>query len=978
MKRLLFVVAACLLVVPSVLAQQVPPTSRAAVRALPAASRAQVTPSDTLLRFTTRAVPGGRLDIRSNVLRAQYRIAERVEAATPEAAADAFLRLAAPRFGWTTSPDDLERVRLERGSRSTHVVYQQTYEGLPVFGRQVKVNLDIERQPTFVTSGYAPHLRTAAISTTPSVAAQAAQAAARQAVSTVGAVTSEAILGIVPSSPPRLAWRVVAWPEDAAAEWEVLIDAQTGTVLQLLDLSTHAHQTGAPSDASFAPPLPAARQAARATVTGSGLVFDPDPLTTAGATYGPPYVDADDADLTELNAQRLDVALLDITQGTDGLYRLEGPYAVVDGSINIMYAPPAETSPDAFRYGRSDQHFEAVMVYYHLDRSQRYVQSLGLDREVQNGPIHVNPHGLGTADNSKYFPSTNSLAFGDGGIDDAEDADVIWHEYGHALLEASAPGLLRTNEGVALHEGWSDYWAASYSRFLEESGKVPAGDWRKVFTWDGNEFWNGRRLDATGRYPDDMIGQPHTDGLLWATTLMQIYDELGRIVTDRLTLLSHAYLSAPVTLADAAEALLQADRDYYGGVHLPVLLQYLGDRGFVNATAFGPVLTHDPIGYTEAEGATLPVRVTIVSTAPLTNVQLRYGFDGEALNEALTLTEIGGIGLYEAAFTLPSGITSVQYYLQATDANGTTSSLPVDAPAAVFHFGVGPDTVPPAIAHTPLAQVFVDAWPPEIVAVVDDNQGVAGVSMTWDLLAADGATLQTGTTPLARQAGTTTYAGRFRPIDGLEPGMTVRYTLAATDAASTPNTARLPETGAFTFPLAREGAVATYTFETPTGTPTGAWAQGAPSYTLSVAHSGRGVWSTGLDAPYPVADLDATLESSGTGTTPSTTAAPGWEASARPTCGTAGMSRPPWMAAQRGRCSHPRAAIQPRSATRRATRWAASPVGAPTATAGSGRSCRCRQDRMCASGSTSARMPRTATTLSAWRLQAGRWMTWPF
>ena len=31
--------------------------------------------------------------------------------------------------------------------------------------------------------------------------------------------------------------------------------------------------------------------------------------------------------------------------------------------------------------------------------------------------------------------------FGKGGVDDAEDAEVIWHEYGHAIQDAQVPGF---------------------------------------------------------------------------------------------------------------------------------------------------------------------------------------------------------------------------------------------------------------------------------------------------------------------------------------------------------------------------------------------------------------------------------------------------------------------------------------------------------------------------------------------------------
>lgn len=64
------------------------------------------------------------------------------------------------------------------------------------------------------------------------------------------------------------------------------------------------------------------------------------------------------------------------------------------------------------------------MVYYHIDNSQRYMQSLGFNN-IQNNSIIADPHGCqncpGGDDNSAYFPSTNRLTFGQGGVDDAED-----------------------------------------------------------------------------------------------------------------------------------------------------------------------------------------------------------------------------------------------------------------------------------------------------------------------------------------------------------------------------------------------------------------------------------------------------------------------------------------------------------------------------------------------------------------------------
>ncbi len=49
---------------------------------------------------------------------------------------------------------------------------------------------------------------------------------------------------------------------------------------------------------------------------------------------------------------------------------------------------------------------------------------------------------------------------GAGGVDDGEDAEVILHEYGHAVHDAQVPGWGDTHEGGAMGEGWGDFLAA--------------------------------------------------------------------------------------------------------------------------------------------------------------------------------------------------------------------------------------------------------------------------------------------------------------------------------------------------------------------------------------------------------------------------------------------------------------------------------------------------------------------------------------
>ncbi len=95
---------------------------------------------------------------------------------------------------------------------------------------------------------------------------------------------------------------------------------------------------------------------------------------------------------------------------------------------------------------RSDDAFEQVMVVYHITRWNQYLDSLGYD-SVLNYAIHVDPQALNGQDQSMFNFGYNParLYFGEGGVDDAEDADVIIHELSHAISHGAAPN---TNTGT--------------------------------------------------------------------------------------------------------------------------------------------------------------------------------------------------------------------------------------------------------------------------------------------------------------------------------------------------------------------------------------------------------------------------------------------------------------------------------------------------------------------------------------------------
>src|SRR5439155_22663863 len=87
------------------------------------------------------------------------------------------------------------------------------------------------------------------------------------------------------------------------------------------------------------------------------------------------------------------------------------------------------------------------MAYYHLTRAQQYIHSLGFSNSnhPKNG-IDDRPQvavaDAFQADNSFYSPFTRQIKYGSGGVDDAEDADVILHEYGHAMQDSESRPFL--------------------------------------------------------------------------------------------------------------------------------------------------------------------------------------------------------------------------------------------------------------------------------------------------------------------------------------------------------------------------------------------------------------------------------------------------------------------------------------------------------------------------------------------------------
>ena len=224
------------------------------------------------------------------------------------------------------------------------------------------------------------------------------------------------------------------------------------------------------------------------------------------------------------------------------------------------------------------------MAYFHIDRMQRYLQGLGFANVVHRS-IPVNLHAT-AEDNSFYSPTTRALNFGDGGVDDAQDADVISHEYGHAIQDSQVPGFGVTTEGGTLGEGFGDYWQAAMS-----ANQGNADIFNTCFAeWDTSAVSDDplpclRDVDhpwTVDQAVSECGGREiHCVGQAWANLLWTIRKQLGGATADRLVVQSQFSYAIESGFRDASLALLFADQQLNGGANRAFLQNLLVARGFL-------------------------------------------------------------------------------------------------------------------------------------------------------------------------------------------------------------------------------------------------------------------------------------------------------------------------------------------------------------------------------------------------------------
>ncbi|MBD2893086.1 hypothetical protein amrb99_20070 [Actinomadura sp. RB99] len=305
--------------------------------------------------------------------------------------------------------------------------------------------------------------------------------------------------------------------------------------------------------------LSAVSAAADSGGTATGTVFFPNPVQQLGDES---LTDAKDADYAALAPAYRNVTLTDL----DGSGSLTGRYVAVKSETGKAARITGGALP---AYHRDVDQFEQVMGYYWVTTAQHYLQHLGFGsalRPVNQRQIELRIDQYG-GDNSFFKGDKANITLGKGGVDDAEDAEVIIHEYGHSVQDGQVPGFGTNAESGAIGEAFGDYLAVAVTSWATGTPtKTPEAC---VADWDSVAYTSGpthclRRLDGTKHYPEDVVGEVHADGEIWSRALWDIRQALGSAKADTLIVEAQFAFSPDTSFKAAAQATVAAAQRLYG------------------------------------------------------------------------------------------------------------------------------------------------------------------------------------------------------------------------------------------------------------------------------------------------------------------------------------------------------------------------------------------------------------------------------
>ncbi len=451
----------------------------------------------------------------------------------------------------TGVPSNVKLLQVRTSLLGVHKWYRQMQNGYPVVGGLFARHIDTTGTSKGHVTVWDGRVKVGPLVTTKvSVASTtAARSAAAYTKATPLTITAPSLWVLPGALQSHLVWQVSTVGNGAGHV--SYVDAATGKVLKSYVESKNDTRAGK-------------------YVNGKARVFDPNPV-----------VQLQNEKLTDQNDSNAAVPMAGYHMRTlghlDRSHKLSGKWAKVINTGNV-----ATSSNNVYKYKRANDRFEQVMDYYALDTEESYYQQLGF-KDVNAEPQRIQADAMAD-DNSWYLPSQDLIQTGTGGVDDAEDPEVVWHEDGHATQDDQVPGFGSSEQAGAIGEGYGDYIAVTMGQKFGKNTKLTPTTC--VMDWDSTSYTPPpkhclRTTNTTKMYPGDLDGEVHDDGEIWSHALWNMNVALGR---DKATtaIVEGTFNFAPnTTMPAAAKDIVTAAKKLYGAQAAAKTKHAFVDRGIL-------------------------------------------------------------------------------------------------------------------------------------------------------------------------------------------------------------------------------------------------------------------------------------------------------------------------------------------------------------------------------------------------------------
>ncbi|MFN7144986.1 MAG: MYXO-CTERM sorting domain-containing protein, partial [Myxococcota bacterium] len=390
-----------------------------------------------------------------------------------------------------------------------------------------------------------------------------------------------------------------------------------------------------------------------------------------------------------------------VTVGNDGAFSIDGAeswttsltgsYVTVrneagaEGSLTFTGVDPTWTTASA------DQ--AEIDSYVFLHDVRAWGMRFAPDNPQVTSPLRSNVN-LDSNCNAYWDGNVNFYQAGGGCNNTGRIADVNYHEWGHGFHYYSIASE-RDFDG-SISEGIGD----AVSALLTMDPTIAP-----YFGTNGAAI---REIDSDRSYPEDVVGEVHEDGLIFAGAVWDLYLALSETygeatgqqgtawaVTSQL--FADAILGGP-TIPESYDEFVLADDDNGdlsdGTPHLCEIIEAFGYHGLGPLGGGGALVsvTHAPLENQRA-GVEIPVAGDVFNTSAtcvsfeLSDVEVVYSTDAGASWDSAPLGVAGDS--FEGALPGQNNGTVVSYYLRATGADGTEVLAPAGGEIAPYTFFVG-------------------------------------------------------------------------------------------------------------------------------------------------------------------------------------------------------------------------------------------------------------------------------------------------